>query len=49
MYHMSSSSGSRKLGRFDELLLDATEVEDLILFELVPPKYDNDTKIVTSD
>jgi hypothetical protein len=44
----SSSSGSRKLGRFDEWPLDTTEIEDLIRFELVPSEHD-DNKIVTSD
>jgi hypothetical protein len=39
---LSFSSGSRKLGRFDELPLDATEIEDLKKSELVLPKHDDD-------
>jgi hypothetical protein len=46
----SSSSGSRKLGRFEEWPLDSMEIEDLMKFELVPSKHDrdaDDNKIVT--
>ena len=49
MYHISLSSGSRKLCRFD-VPMGTMEVKDLIRFELVPlPKYDDDNKVVTSD
>ena len=51
MYYISSSSGSRKLGRLDEWPLDSAEIEDLPVkrFELISFKHDDDNKILTSD